>query len=346
MNDIIAKMNKTQTQNWIKVFIIAIVVYTGFCIAIMNSRYDSLSRYPYDDKYSSELIKKYLTREEIEYIIEYSIAPNVFITFIQEDGFNIYHAAEYKKLSENVWQESPKRIVQMVEETRNDMDVDTLIAFLNHYTYEELKAFLDNGDQYAKGTVLVENAQNVDVYLDDSHTIGRHTPFYLQQIAEMIPTVNQKTIIVDEKIQEPLQELCSAINVAMKSQQGCGGLQVNRAYVSYEEQERMYLESVEKIGEEATLKEMNYPGHDEHQLGLAIDFQVVGLEDSLFSLSEQADWLKENAWAYGFMNTYSELDQNVTGKQAKPYHYRYVGSELARLLHDTNTTFAHYMSKK
>ena len=77
-----------------RLFVISLLVVSLLSIAWMNTKYDSLSRYPYTDQKSRQLIKKYLNKSEIEYIIEYSIAPNMFIAYIQEDGFNIYHASE------------------------------------------------------------------------------------------------------------------------------------------------------------------------------------------------------------------------------------------------------------
>ena len=86
------------------IFVCSLIFIAIICLTIMNIKYDRLSRYPYQEKEAREIIDKYLSDEEIEYIIEYSIAPNVFISFIDVDGFNIYHASEYKELSKLRWQ--------------------------------------------------------------------------------------------------------------------------------------------------------------------------------------------------------------------------------------------------
>ena len=153
-NDIIEDMSTVKLldektrKRWTAIFVGVVVCIAITCISIMNIHYDELARYPYKDERSRELIKEYLNKEEIDYIIEYSIAPNVFISFIQADDFNIYHATEYKKLSEVMWMESPEHIVEMVEKTRNAMDIDTLARYLEHYTFNDIDRVCESLSKY------------------------------------------------------------------------------------------------------------------------------------------------------------------------------------------------------
>ncbi len=119
---------------------------------------------------------------------------------------------------------------------------------------------------------------------------------------------------MDERVQEPLLELCTSINNEIENSNGCGGLVVTDGYISYDSQKILYEDSDE---------ELSKPGHDEHQLGLAIDFAINGLLEDSFELSEQSEWLKNHAWEYGFVETTNES-----------YHYRYVGIEAASAMHD------------
>ena len=132
-------------------------------------------------------------------------------------------------------------------------------------------------------------------------------------------------------IQDPLTNLCNDINSSFKSTQGCGGLEVEKGYLSYE-----------RMMDYAEANERFTPGHNEHQLGLAIDFTVPGILHDDFHLTEQSLWLQDNAWKYGFVRTYTEGDEEITGQVASSTHYRYVGKELARMIHDSDSTFAKY----
>ena len=79
-------VDEKKRNRWSAVFVSSLLIFSLVCFGLMNTRYDALSRYPYTDRRSRELIKQYLTKQEIDYIIEYSIAPNMFVAYIREDG--------------------------------------------------------------------------------------------------------------------------------------------------------------------------------------------------------------------------------------------------------------------
>ncbi len=87
------------------------------------------------------------------------------------------------------------------------------------------------------------------------------------------------------------------------------------------------------------------PGTSEHQLGLAVDI----IDSRLWALEwEQADlpaqkWLMENCWRYGFILRYPKDKTDVTGIIYEPWHYRYVGHELAAELHELDLTLEEYI---
>ena len=328
-----------------RLFVISLLVVSLLSIAWMNTKYDSLSRYPYTDQKSRQLIKKYLNKSEIEYIIEYSIAPNMFIAYIQEDGFNIYHAAEYKALSAYEWQASPASIVKMVEETRNQIDVDTLAAYLQSYTYEELHQFLTEGDVYSGSGTLLQNAASPEAYLNDTIGVGMRTPQGLQELNAAVPAANGAKIIVSETIQQPLQDLCAEIQQDAGSTMACDGLSVEQGYISYEAQKQRYATAQTQYGTEAVKYEF-YPGHSDHQLGLAVDFSVDGVLDNDFAKTSQYQWLQEKAYTFGFVEDYTKDDAGRTNKNAQPYHFRYVGIDLALRLHNSGSTFSEWASQQ
>ena len=316
-------LSEGKRRVWTRIFLGVLVLFSCVCMFIMNLHYDTLTRYPYQDRRSREMIRKYLNKEEIEYIIEYSIAPNVFISFITEEGFNIYHAAEYKQLSEFAWDQPPGLIVRMVEETRDVMDTETLIRYLNHYTYDELHAWLDGTDPYASGTELVDNAGNPECYVGNGFTVSVRKPSGLQE-ADPVPA--NGTVYISAMVQEPLAKLCNDAEAVFGSGSGCGFMTVRRGYVSYEEQTEAY-----EAGKTSIL-----PGQDEHQLGYAVDLSIPGLDEAFFERTEQAEWLKENVHRYGFLCT----------REDEPYHIRYVGKELAGQLYESGMSFDEYGAER
>lgn len=65
------------------------------------------------------------------------------------------------------------------------------------------------------------------------------------------------------------------------------------------------------------------PGCSEHNAGLAVD---ICKEDASFAESLEYIWLLRNAASYGFVERYKADKQSITGVEAKPWHWRYVGS--------------------
>lgn len=84
------------------------------------------------------------------------------------------------------------------------------------------------------------------------------------------------------------------------------------------------------------------PGFSEHQTGLAFDITVPGVA---FKGTEQAEWLAENCWDYGFILRYTAEKEQVTGILAEPWHIRYVGREHALRMRDENLCLEEYIER-
>ncbi|NMB56976.1 M15 family metallopeptidase, partial [Candidatus Beckwithbacteria bacterium] len=74
-------------------------------------------------------------------------------------------------------------------------------------------------------------------------------------------------------------------------------------------------------------------GHSEHQLGTTVDFGLVG-KSGMYTTDPEWFWLANNAYKYGFVMTYRENNQDSTGYNFEPWHWRFVGIELATKIHD------------
>ena len=119
--------------------------------------------------------------------------------------------------------------------------------------------------------------------------------------------------------------------LAMKSDMGMP-IVADSAYRSYAQQKQEYDDCVANTGQENADQEFARPGHSEHQTGLAIDilqdyFTLQG--DAGFENTEQYAWLHENAYKYGFIQRYIENCNAITGYMTEPWHWRYVGVEVA-----------------
>ena len=78
-------------------------------------------------------------------------------------------------------------------------------------------------------------------------------------------------------------------------------------------------------------------GYSEHQLGTTVDFTnpTIGAMLTSFEKSMGYAWLQKNAYLYGFSLSYPKGNTHFV---FEPWHWRYVGVELAKKLHDEGKT--------
>ena len=103
----------------------------------------------------------------------------------------------------------------------------------------------------------------------------------------------------------------------------------------------------EKAKEEAG-KWVAIPGTSEHNLGLAADIVSSTWYNTNNDLTQEFEntqhftWLKDNCYKYGFVIRYPKGKEEVTGISYEPWHYRYVGVEVATYLTENNLTLEEY----
>jgi D-alanyl-D-alanine carboxypeptidase len=115
-------------------------------------------------------------------------------------------------------------------------------------------------------------------------------------------------------------------------------LQFGSGYRSAVYQKGLYEGYVATLGKSEADRSGARPGHSEHQTGLALDFTRVDGKcsiDACFADTEEGKWLAQNAYKYGFILRYSADKEAITGYMFEPWHYRYVGKELAAQMHIT-----------
>ncbi|MBW3569449.1 M15 family metallopeptidase [Candidatus Parcubacteria bacterium] len=116
-------------------------------------------------------------------------------------------------------------------------------------------------------------------------------------------------------------------------------------YRSADLQAVYYNGYVARDGQAAADKYSARPGTSEHQTGLAFDISRIDRKCYLevcFGETPEGKWLAQNAHEYGFTLRYKQGKENVTGYQYEPWHFRYVGRELAAKLHETGQTMEEF----
>ncbi|MDO5399459.1 MAG: D-alanyl-D-alanine carboxypeptidase family protein [Eubacteriales bacterium] len=119
--------------------------------------------------------------------------------------------------------------------------------------------------------------------------------------------------------------------------------ELNSSYRTQERQEAIledyteeYMQARELTFEEAREQVLEFvaiPGTSEHQLGLAVD--LVG--------DEAVAWFNEHCWDYGFIRRYTAEKEQITGIIDEPWHFRYVGREIALDLKENGLCLEEYL---
>ena len=113
------------------------------------------------------------------------------------------------------------------------------------------------------------------------------------------------------------------------------GYIITSGYRSYQRQGEVYAESEPGKAQQ--------PGASEHQTGLAFD--VTTETNDGFESTPQYAWLSQHAHEYGFIQRYPANKADETGISYEPWHYRYVGEEAARRIHEQGVTLEAFIRK-
>lgn len=93
-----------------------------------------------------------------------------------------------------------------------------------------------------------------------------------------------------------------------------------------------------------TYETVQMVGCSEHETGLALDLS----DEDIFMLTEDLEtnptikWFTDNCYNYGFILRYPKDKVDVTGINYEPWHFRYVGEDAAKFMHEHNLTLEEF----
>lgn len=138
---------------------------------------------------------------------------------------------------------------------------------------------------------------------------------------------------------------------------GYDDVYVTSAYRSYEYQENLFTGYIKEEmakkpslsyseAREIVLGYSSEPGKSEHQMGLCVDFttdSIGGVVDDVFESTAVFLWLRDNSWKYGFIMRYPSDKVDITGYDYESWHYRFVGLEVASVMHQLGICYEEYL---
>lgn len=148
---------------------------------------------------------------------------------------------------------------------------------------------------------------------------------------------SSQPMTVESSIEQPLRSMFEA------AQSDGYELMISSAYRSVKEQTALLAEYRTLYGSAIASDYVATPGTSEHHTGMSVDISDATTEcrqdsDQCNLSPASAQWLRRHAPEYGFILRYPDGKEAVTGIAFEPWHFRYVGVPLARLITENETT--------
>ena len=117
---------------------------------------------------------------------------------------------------------------------------------------------------------------------------------------------------------------------------------VTSSYRDYKTQDTLWNGYADSKGEKWADSVSARAGFSEHQTGLTLDIVTYNTIMNDFEKTDEFKWLQKNAYKYGFILRYPKGKEDITGYDYESWHYRYVGTDVAKAIYDKNITYDEY----
>lgn len=260
-----------------------------------------------------KIIFRYLNKEEINKFNTKSEKIDYINNYITDDYFFFDYFDRYIKHKKQKQSLDYKDIISQVN------------MFLDYEFYQKIIMITDQESL----SVLV----NKYYRLDENYIPNDLVPVDLK-------CAINKNLLVRKEAKKAFEEMCTdmrALNLTIK---------IISAYRSYQAQQILYDNYINKEGQKAADTYSAKPGHSEHQTGLAVDIYNGIMNYTNFNYTDEYKWISNNAHQYGFIIRYPKDKEHITGYKYEPWHLRYVGKELATYLYHHHLTLDEYHAQK
>ena len=128
-------------------------------------------------------------------------------------------------------------------------------------------------------------------------------------------------------------------------------IELDSTYRSVEKQKEVWDEFEKARGIEYCKQYVAVPGHSEHHTGLAIDVclikdgRIIDDNDQMIREVEIFSKVHEKLADYGFILRFLKGKESITGYSYEPWHFRYVGEEVAKYIYHNNLTLEEYLDQ-
>ena len=190
---------------------------------------------------------------------------------------------------------------------------------------------------FYEGIEIINNPDDLDAICNKFYALPeKFSPSNLEDVPKGYYVEDGKAYTLDK------DAIDAFISMSDAAKEKGLSLKIISAYRSYDYQSKLYEKYKASNGQSAADRFSARPRHSEHETGLAIDINDVS---QAFENTKEFAWLQENAHLYGYILRYPKDKEDITGYMYEPWHYRYLGVELATKVKDSGLTYDAYYAK-
>ena len=360
------------------ILLIVIVAFIGILFGVFNST--SVKNYFFSKKtgYSIETVKVFREKDILKDVsnnkysntLESAISSNNYIDKYLTDYLHIkykddknfinnvnsllevgYNYNEINKIEDTLSNDSIEVIINSEYNKQlfdylglNYFKEDNLERYLNYYKdnndmeYEDIITFVNIGldNEYYSNVIDIENQDDMLVLVNKYHKLSSdYVPSDLETLSSKYAVGTQK---LRKEAMNKFMEMCDS------AKEDGINIKAGSTYRSYSYQQSLYNRYVNRDGKKEADRYSARAGYSEHQTGLAIDI-LNGKNEFIDEDNKEYDWLINNCYKFGYILRYTK-EEDITGYQFEPWHFRYVGNDIAKEIHDTGLTYDEYMARK
>ena len=355
----------------LKIIFIVILVFLGMFL-FYSYQVKDVSKLGYDKEASKNILL--LGKKDIIKSYEYSDTLNAAFKskYYKDANLDSYSKIKYqdqKNIIKNINTLIDKGYsnsnISLILAHGNDDDVSEFakrdkIKYLEEFyslSYAKLKYYdryvkysSETGEDEETTVLFVNLSMDTDDYVNPVKTsafsidmlVNKHYKLDEDFVPDDLVEFDQE--YCNDEVQEGNREAVVAFKNMYEAAKKEGlGLVINSSYRSYQDQENICNTFKDLYGEGYVTKYVALPGFSEHQTGLAFD--IGSTSSKVFAESKEYEWMKENAYKYGFILRFTKSNAYITGFRSEPWHYRYVGKKVAKYIYDNNISLEEYYAE-
>ncbi len=194
---------------------------------------------------------------------------------------------------------------------------------------------------FDRGSCQIGNSDVNQMFanVNADNSVDNYIPEGLVEIKDQIKTKEERNLCLTDETAIALKKMFDDA-----AKEGLD-LRVTSGFRDHGWQETLYAEN-QKAHEGEGTESVAKPGHSEHQLGTTIDLTTLEIGEAsaspAFEKTPEFEWLLEHAQDYGFIMSYPRGAD--TGYIYEPWHWRYLGIDIAEDIKDSGQTIQEYLS--